>query len=149
VNREEVFPCQWVYFTEKVFNRVSEITKFSPAVVPPGKTALSVELGCNRGDPLYAASDEEVYRRVVADLESLQVLKRSEIDDCLILRHPDAYPLYLIGYRESLAAVLDHFAADPCLHIGGRQGLFRYVNMDQAMEMGFGIAEKIRGKQEG
>ena len=53
------------------------------------------------------------------------------------------HPLFEVGYQErcdTLLAYLDRF---PNLHLAGRGGMFRYYNMDRAIESGIDAAETI------
>lgn len=59
----------------------------------------------------------------------------------LYARH--GYPVYHLGYREAVSGLLQQI--EPCRNLitTGRQGLFRYIFMDQAMLMGRHAAQRI------
>ena len=47
-------------------NRMSEQKNVSPDMVPADRTILCVELSCWRDEPMWKASDEEIYRVALA-----------------------------------------------------------------------------------
>jgi protoporphyrinogen oxidase len=143
VNKESVLGPAWIYFTNQVFNRISEYKKFSSEVVPKGTTGLCLEIACNENDNLYSAQDERIYRMVLPELEQLGLVKEKDIEDYVIFREPNAYPLYQVGYRETLRTVMDYIHSIDGLYTAGRQGTFSYINQDQAMKEGYEVAERI------
>jgi hypothetical protein len=60
-----------------------------------------------------------------------------------VRRVPFAYPVYDLTYKENLTPVLDFVHSLENIQTGGRQGLFRYNNMDQSVEMGRRMAWSI------
>ena len=145
LNRPRATDLTWIYFPEKhiPFGRVHEPTNWSPHLAPPGKTVLVAEHFCCRGDAAWSTRDEDLIAATVAQLEQLGFIRREEVLDGVVLRVPAAYPLFEVGYQDrcnTLLAYLDRF---PNLHLAGRSGMFRYYNMDRAIESGFSVAETI------
>jgi protoporphyrinogen oxidase len=60
-----------------------------------------------------------------------------------VLRVPKAYPLFEVGYTEHYNRIVSYLQKYRNLHIIGRNGMFRYHNMDYAMESGIETAKKI------
>ena len=143
VNRPSVIGTYWIYFTTRLFNRLSEYNKFSPDVVPAGKTGLCLEIGCDRGDELYTAADADIIRRVVNELQDLKLVAASDVDDYCVIREPFAYPVYHIGYREDLRAIAQYLQSLHGVEAAGRQGAFQYINQDQALKSGREAAERV------
>jgi protoporphyrinogen oxidase len=143
VNRPSVIGPYWIYFTTRLFNRLSEYNKFSPEVVPAGKTGLCLEIGCDRGDVVYTAADADIVRRVVNELEDLKLLAQGDVDDSCVIREPFAYPVYHIGYREDLRAIAEYLQSLDGVEAAGRQGAFQYINQDQALKSGREAAERV------
>ena len=54
----------WVYLLDEQFrvNRLSEQKNVSPDMVPADRTVLCIELSLWKDEPLWQASDEEIYR---------------------------------------------------------------------------------------
>lgn len=145
LNRPRATDLTWIYFPEKhiPFGRLHEPTNWSAHLAPPGKTVLVAEHFCCRGDVTWSTRDEDLIATTVAQLEQLGFIRREEVIDGIALRIPAAYPLFEVGYQDrcdTLLAYLDRF---PNLHLAGRGGMFRYHNMDRAIESGFSAAERI------
>ena len=142
VKRPSVIGPYWIYFTTRLFNRVSEYNKFSPDIVPAGRTGLCLEIGCDPGDSLYRTGDTELVRRAVAELEQLGLLHAGDVEDSCVIREPFAYPVYHVGYRDDLRLLSDYLAGLDGVVTAGRQGAFRYINQDQALASGRDAAER-------
>ena len=59
------------------------------------------------------------------------------------IRRPFVYPLQTIGYLERVEELLEPIRKVRNLVSIGRQGLYRYCNMNECMEMAMGAAEEI------
>lgn len=138
VDRPQVSPDSWMYLPEHhlTVHRISEFKNFSPAAAPPDKTMVCAEITCRIGDEHWRASDEELVAIAEADLRAIGLLGDSRVLGAHVERIPHAYPVYDLEYKEHLAPVLEFVHSLENLRTGGRQGLFRYNNMDQSIEMG-------------
>jgi protoporphyrinogen oxidase len=145
VNKPRVSPDNWVYLPEHdlVVHRLSEFKNFSPACAPPDKTMVCAEITCRIGDEHWRASDEELIEIAVADLEQIGLVQRHEVLDGFVKKIPHAYPVYDLEYKEHLAPILEFVHSLTNIKTGGRQGLFRYNNMDQSIEMGRRMAWSV------
>lgn len=145
VNRERVTDQTWIYIPEhKIpFGRIHEPTNWSTKMAPEGKTLLVTEHFCFRGDDTWNASDDTLAERTISHLIALGFIRRQEVIDHIVLRVPKAYPLFEVGYTEHYKRICDYLKSFSNLHLIGRGGLFRYYNMDHAMESGITAAEKI------
>jgi protoporphyrinogen oxidase len=142
---ERAFDVHLLYFSESVFpfNRIYDIRLFSPEMVPPGKNALCLELTCTRDDALWRADAREVFERCMPPLERHGLLERSRVEDFHIRRLTHAYPRFRVGYQERVNRILDFVDGVPNLVTFGRQGLFTYSNVDDAIWMGFEVAKSL------
>ncbi|MCK4595046.1 hypothetical protein KAU45_11125, partial [bacterium] len=137
----------WIYFPEPqyLFNRISEPANFSEKLTPPGCSAITVEVSCNAGDSLWRTDHGELCRRNLSGLAGVGLLKTRPRTH-MISYQSHAYPIYDRGYSERLQVCLDHLNRYPNLITTGRQGLFRYGNMDHAIIMGRKAALALLGK---
>ena len=62
------------------------------------------------------------------------------------MRAPKAYPLFKVGYTEHCSKILSYLQNFKNLHIVGRTGMFKYYNMDRAIESGIEVADNILKK---
>ena len=151
LDRESVSDDHWIYIPEGkfIFNRVSEMKNFTPLAAPPGKTSLCVEISCDVDDELWGSSDDELYRRSVAGLVKCGLIRGDEVLDHFIVRARHAYPTYDLHFESNLARLAYHLSSFGNMVVCGRQGLFRYINQDHAIEMGLCAADELLKQQVG
>ncbi len=150
LDRERVTDDNWVYLPEKelTVHRISEFKNFSASAGPRGKTMLCAEITCRAGDEIWNASGETLEEIAVRDLTTSGFIQPGEVLESFVKRIPFAYPLYDLEYQDHLAPVLEFVHQLENLETGGRQGLFRYNNMDQSIEMGRLMAARMLGETE-
>ncbi|MFQ5506180.1 MAG: FAD-dependent oxidoreductase [Planctomycetota bacterium] len=148
VNKPTVCPDNWVYLPEKelTVHRISEFRNFSELSAPAGKTMICAEITCRVGDAIWKASPEKLREIAVGDLCRVGLLEPGEVLDTFTKRIPYAYPIYDLGYEPNLRVIMDFVHSLENIKSGGRQGLFRYNNMDQSIEMGRRMAAALAGR---
>lgn len=148
-DRERVTDQTWIYIPEKgiPFARIHEPTNWSDKMAPQGKTIIVMEFFSFEGDKIWNERDERLTDITVENLERLGFIKRHEVVDTAVVRAPKAYPLFEVGYRELCDEIYNYLTRFKNLHIAGRAGMFRYYNMDRAIESGINAAEKIIKRQ--
>lgn len=151
LDRATVTDDHWIYFPDvgTVFNRISEMKNFSTEAAPPGKTSLTVEISCDADDDVWNAPEDELYRRSVQGLVQAGLIRERDVLGHSFARTRNAYPTYDLKFEANLGKIAYHLASWPNLVVCGRQGLFRYVNQDHAIEMGLCAAEEIATQQIG
>ncbi|GMR21190.1 MAG: NAD(P)/FAD-dependent oxidoreductase [Gammaproteobacteria bacterium] len=149
VNRERVTDQTWIYFPEQKipFGRIHEPTNWSKKMAPEGKTLLVTEHFCFRGDDTWSASDGDLAERTIVNLVNLGFIKRHEVMDKVILRIPRAYPLFEVGYTEQHERICNYLDRYRNMRLIGRGGMFRYYNMDHAIESGIAAAEGVMAER--
>lgn len=142
LRRERATDQTWIYFPGKdiPFGRLHEPTNWSAAMAPPGRTLLVTERFCFRGDAAWNAADAELIDTTVHHLAQLGFIQRHEAIDGMVVRIPAAYPLFEVGYQEHSRILRDYLERFENLQVAGRGGLFRYYNMDQAINSGLAAA---------
>ncbi len=145
IDRPRVTDQTWIYVPGRQipFGRIHEPTNWSAKMAPPGKTLLVTEHFCFRGDDAWKADDDALAADTVASLENLGFIHRQEVIDSLVVRIPNAYPIFDIGHDRNRRKILDYLDTFENLHAIGRGGAFRYLNMDHAIETGIATAEEI------
>jgi len=138
LDRPQVTPDHWVYLPEShlTVHRISEFKNFSPRCAPADKTMVCAEITCRIGDRHWRAGEDELIATAVSDLEQIGLISAGELLEGFVKKIPHAYPVYDLEYKENLAPVLEFVHSLENIKTGGRQGLFRYNNMDQSIEMG-------------
>lgn len=148
LDKERVTDLTWLYIPEKhiTLGRIHEPKNWSPYMAPEKKTHIVSEYFCFQGDEIWNKRDEELTSLTVSYLEDLGLLNKKEVIDSCIIRVPKAYPILEVGYKEHYNKILNYLQNFKNLYIAGRTGMFRYYNMDLAIESGLEVAEKILQK---
>jgi len=138
----------WVYVhPPKIkFFRFLETNNWSPAMSPKGKTSLAFEYPYPKGDDLEKMSDKELIDLTIADFIKYfsPQTKKVDIIKGYVFRVSKAYPKYDLQYREPLGEIKKFLKEDyPNLQLIGRNGMFRYNNMDHAVFTGQLAARNI------
>jgi len=136
VAKPQVIGPFWIYYTSRVFTRISEYRHFSADLAPPGKTGICLEVTCDVGDEMWNFDDAEVVRRCVPDLEALGLARGDEIEGYEVIREANAYPLYDVGYKPRINRLVTWLESDARIITAGRQGRFLYCNQDAAIKSG-------------
>jgi len=145
INKERVTNSNWIYFPEKniPFGRIMEPKNWTKEMSPENKTSLLAEYFANKGDKTWEMGDEKIKEITVRVLEKLNFLKKEEVIDYKIIRLEKAYPQWDINYEENLKIVMDFLSKFENLYLIGRNGRFRYNNMDHSMLTGIMAARSI------
>ena len=109
---------------------------------------VCAEITCRIGDEHWRAGDEELIEIAVSDLGRIGLVSRDEVLDAFVLKIPHAYPVYDLEYKRHLTPILEFVHSLENIQTGGRQGLFRYNNMDQSIEMGRRMAWSAIGQRD-
>lgn len=146
VNKKNISPDHWLYVHEKkvLMGRVGNMNNFSVKMSDrENHTSLSLEYFTFVDSNFWKKSDEELLNLGQKELEQIGLVNKNKILDGMILREPQAYPLYDKNYKSSLKIILDYLSNFSNLSLMGRNGLHRYNNMDIAMLSAFEVVDKF------
>jgi protoporphyrinogen oxidase len=149
LKRPQLTDYHWVYLLDEQFrvNRMSEQKNVSPEMVPKDRTVLCIELSLWQDEPLWKASNEEIYRLALGDLMKMGYgVTESEVDMYYVTDIPTAYPVYELNFEDHLIPVLEGVHQVRNLMTLGRHGLFLNNSMDDNVGLGFQIADHIERK---
>ena len=91
----------------------------------------------------------ERYALAADNLVTLGLLKPGEVLSGGFVRRTDyAYPIYDLTYRGHVKTLTDFMKSFDNLVSTGRQGLFRYGNMDHSVAMGHAVARRILASED-
>lgn len=77
------------------------------------------------------------------DLSRLGLIQPEAVGWARIHRTPHAYPVYDLTYKSNLDTLMNYLDSFENLKTAGRQGLFKYNNMDHSIEMGLELAKNL------
>jgi protoporphyrinogen oxidase len=146
LDRPKVTDDHWIYLPEQslITHRLSEFKNFSPDAAPPDKTLLCAEITCDYLDEDWKRTDEELEKIVVRDLtEGIGLINEREVLMTFSRRERYAYPIYDLEYRGHRDLIMSHVESIRGLDTTGRQGLFKYNNMDHSIGMGLAVARSL------
>ena len=129
-----------------VFHRLSMPGMFSPNNVPQGQALIQAEITSNPGDGVWELDDGEILKQVIAGLESMDLVKPSEICYSKVIRTQYGYVVQDFTYRTHLDKAKNYFEGAG-IALCGRNAEFEYINMDQCIERGIKVAARLNQQQ--
>lgn len=99
--------ADWLYFKDRgvIFHRAGLQTRFSDIGIPKGWSILCCEIAYTSGDAISQMDEAQLGERVIADLERMGFVNRTEI---VKVHHMDLgplYPSYRVGFETELQRV--------------------------------------------
>lgn len=145
VPKPQLSPFSWIYYPDAdvVFQRLTDFAHFDAQMSPEGHTGICLEIAAFPEDPIWSAPDEQVIERTRLDLDRVGILGKDVECEAIVARHPYAYPLQTIGYLERVSDMLEDIRKLKNLVTIGRQGMYRYCNMNECVEMSLDAADAI------
>jgi len=141
--KKNVINCQYCYYIDRPYNRISEMNNFSSDSSPDNENILAVEISCLKDSDLWNLSKNEIYELCMKSIEKDKILKREDIKDFKVIKVESVYPIYRKNYEKNLNKINEYFSKIKNFSSIGRQGQFYYGDIDQMVRMGFDEADKI------
>ncbi|MDP9002809.1 MAG: FAD-dependent oxidoreductase, partial [Myxococcota bacterium] len=150
LERRDFSENTWMYVASgaSTMSRIQEPKRRSRWMAPEGRTSLMLEVPCDVGDATWMSSDGDLGARMRQELRSLG-FRVDDVISSFVVRIPHGYPVYHLGYERDRQTLLAEVARFANVHTAGRQGLFRYVFMDAAMQMGMKAATHMVAGERG
>lgn len=145
-----VFPDQWIYVhaPELEIGRITNFRNWVPELYRGSQhSILSLELWCDPGDERWMQPDQRHIETAIGNLRTTGLIRDVQISDSTVVRVPNCYPVYDLGYRQHLDVLVQHVLAIPDLQVIGRAGAFKYNNQDHSLLMGLLAAENFALKR--
>jgi len=148
IKKTKIMGYDWIYISDGKypFNRVSEFNYDQFEMVPEGYTSLTVEFPCNDGDSIWSMPDNELLDITLSFFDEIYHLEKEDIIGLRSAFQDYAYPRFIVGYPEVLHNVFCYLENIGNIFSIGRQGMFCYLDTDEATIMGLETADiLIRG----
>lgn len=151
IDREEVFPDNWIYIHEPEvwLGRIQNYKNWSPAMVPDAsRSALGLEYFTTKGGlGLWETEDDELIELGIREVARIGLVDPDEVIDGTVVRMPKAYPVYDEHYKENVAVIRGWLLdATRNLQTVGRNGMHKYNNQDHSMLAALLAARNILGE---
>jgi protoporphyrinogen oxidase len=142
---ENISDNTWQYLSDPAFigSRLQEPKRRSAFMSPQGQSSVMVEIPCNKDDEVWQMPGDKLQQRVLQDLASLGVDPKLATGEYFTAYAEHAYPLMDMSYQDKREKAIRYLSTFDNLIMTGRQGTFRYIFTDTAMEMGLMAAESI------
>lgn len=150
INKDQCLKDNWIFFPEKeyIFNRISEQKSFSAKSFPEGKTALMVEITCDKKEDMFVADTKDIFSKALIDLKKAKIiLNETEVDDFFVKKIEEIYPIYSLEYKQNLTLILHYLNGFENVYTLGRNGLFNYNNADHCIDMSKKTVNHILNKK--
>ena len=110
---------------------------------PGDSTCVCCEITCRVGDDIWNLDIEAATEIAIKDLVTLGLIEPGTARGLDFTKLKYAYPIYDLTYKENLNVLKKEVKKVKNLHTTGRQGLYRYNNMDHSIAMGRRIAKTL------
>jgi protoporphyrinogen oxidase len=126
-----LLPDTVLWFPEKEFPffRLTEATISMPWLAPEGKTIITVDIGCEKGDEFWAMDEEKLTALCLEHLTKIIPHAREIFLGAKVLRTPIAYPVFLNEYEQARKDFEQTTGIENLLSIG-RNGEFAHIFME-------------------
>jgi len=126
---------------------VQNYRNWSPAMVPDDdRCCIGVEYFAWQGDALWNSPDEEIVELACREMGELGLIDPGAVEEGVVVRMADAYPVYDPGYAKRLETVRAWLRTVENLQTIGRGGQHRYNNMDHSVLTGMLAARNLLGE---
>jgi len=148
INKIKLTDYTWVYVHPKKirFFRFLETNNWSKSMSPKNKTSLVFEYPYQKNDRIDKLTDGQLIKLTIDDLRCYFTpeLKNGDILKTIIYRVDKAYPKYDLQYSGQVKRIKTYLKENhQGLQIIGRNGMFRYNNMDHSVYTGILAARNI------
>ena len=145
LNIEDFSPYTWQYVSDYDLlpTRIQEPKRRSISMSPNGKSSIMLEIPCNKNDEIWNMKEEKLLEIVKNDLKKLNFNIEDKIVDYFSFITEHAYTLMDIDYAKKRDDAFEYLNKFKNLTMAGRQGTFRYIFLDTAMETGLMAAHRV------
>ncbi len=126
-----LLPDTVLWFPEREFPffRLTEATLSMPWLAPKGKTIITVDIGCERGDEFWEMADDDLTELCLENLTKIIPEVRENFLGAKILKTLIAYPVFLNEYEDERRK-FEKSTNIPNLLSIGRNGEFSHIFME-------------------
>jgi protoporphyrinogen oxidase len=133
-----------IYFPQEdlIFHRITCLDYFGENYVPPGCSSIQAEITAKESSALWAMSDAEVTREVVAGLTREGLIDAKDVITTTVRRTKYAYPIYDL-HREKNLDIINAYCKSQGIELCGRFAEFIYYNSDGILRSSKTVAARM------
>jgi len=149
IDKEDIFPDNWIYIhsPEVKVGRITNFKNWSKDMISNQlKTTLAMEYFCFESDEVWKMDQEAIVNFAKEELEKMNLAKKEKITESFSYKMKYVYPVYDLEYKNYLNKILNYLKNFSNLQLVGRNGIFRYNNMDHSVLTGLYAARNILGE---
>ena len=148
VEGDNPFPDNWMYIhsNDLTTGRITNFSNWGMQGNGQSKHILCLEYWCNSEDAAWQNTDADWERLGKQDLMASNLLNHHTISRNKIIRIPQSYPVYRIGYDALMQVIRNYLDTISWFTPIGRSGAFKYNNQDHSILMGLLAADNVSGK---
>ena len=126
-----LLPDTVLWFPEHKFPffRLTEATLSMPWLAPEGKTMITVDIGCEKGDEFWEMDEENLIELCLENMTKIIPNVRDKFLGAKVLKTPIAYPVFLNEYETARKSFEQSTGIENLLSIG-RNGEFAHIFME-------------------
>ena len=151
-DKAKLCPDHWIYVhsPEIKMGRMTDFANWSHDMQQGQREhLLGFEYWANDDEELWRQSDAALMAQARADAVKTGFITAAAITGAAVHRIHMSYPVYFNGYESVLAAITRELDKVANLYFIGRNGSYKYNNMDHSVLMGLFCAQKIAGQYHG
>ena len=130
-----IIPDTWIYIQEKAVKicRIQIYNNWSPYMLKDlSKAWIGLEYVCSQGGELWQMNDEKFARFAIDEVDSINIINKTDVLDKVVIRIENTYPAYFGTYNQ-FNQIRDFTDNISNLFLIGRNGMHRYNNQDHSM----------------
>jgi protoporphyrinogen oxidase len=147
----DLLPDTVLWFPEKQFPffRLTEATQSMPWLAPEGKTIITADIGCQKGDEIWNMDEKKLAELCLDKIVPIIPDAKQRFLGSNVLRTPIAYPVFLKEYEQERQNFEQSTNIENLLSIG-RNGEFSHIFMEdvywRTQKKVSGLIKKIYGE---
>lgn len=125
-----------------IFHRLSKVNFLGKNYSFDDASTILAEITYRPKSYLAGLRKEEIRRRVLDDLDKLNLIKKKDVVSTDFRNFQYAYVIYDLNHRKNTDKVLKYLS-DLGIHCCGRFAEFEYLNMDAILDHSYKLAQKL------
>ena len=136
----------FTWTTRKFISTECRIKTHLLSVPADDHTVMCCEITYSADDEYDLAEEAMLCDQVMRQFEELGLADREEITDVKLVKLPEVYPMYFLGYREALNATKEKFDSITNLYTIGSLAEFAYADLQILFSKAIDLAEVISSR---